>query len=212
MPKEQTKRQERKAAQRDAAARARRRNANLWRGALVVLVLGVAAFAYRSYTQSRLLEAVTIATYPAGQHLAGRIDYRESPPVGGTHNVVWQNCSIYRVPIHNEHAVHSLEHGAVWITYRPDLASDQVELLEDLAADDFMLLSPYPGLSATVVASAWNHQIELDSAGDPRLQAFITEYKNNPETTPEFGAPCVGGTSAPATADTLSGPAPGMGR
>jgi hypothetical protein len=97
-----------------------------------------------------------------------------------------------------------LEHGAVWITYRPDLPSDQVEMLESAASDDFMLLSPYPGLSAPVIASAWNHQIELESANDPRLQAFISEYKNNPQTTPEFGAPCAGGNSGPATADTLT--------
>ena len=206
MPKERTERQERKAAQREAAERAKRRNTLLWRGALVVLVLGAVAFLYRSYTQHQLLDAVTTANYPAGQHVAGRLDYRESPPMGGAHNIVWQNCGIYDVPIHNEHAVHSLEHGAVWITYRPDLPANQVEMLESVASDDFMLLSPYPGLSAPVVASAWNRQIRLDGAADPGLRAFIAEYKNNPQTTPEFGAPCAGGTSAPATADTLARP------
>jgi hypothetical protein len=205
MRKERTDRQERKAAERAAAERTKRRNALLWRGALVVIVVGAVAFFYRSYTQRQLLAAVTNANYPAGQHVGGRIDYRESPPLGGAHNVVWQNCGIYKVPIHSEHAVHSLEHGAVWITYRSDLPSNQVTALESVASDDFMLLSPYPGLSAPVVATAWNHQIALQSATDPSLRAFIAEYKNNPQTTPEFGAPCAGGTSAPATVDTLAG-------
>src|SRR5262245_8528764 len=40
MPKERTDRQERKAAQREAAERAKRRNVLLLRGALLVLVLG----------------------------------------------------------------------------------------------------------------------------------------------------------------------------
>jgi Protein of unknown function (DUF3105) len=212
MPKERSPRQDRKAAQREEAERTKRRNAVLWRVALVVLVAIGAAFSYRYYTQRRLLDTVTSANYPAGQHLAGPIDYKESPPVGGPHNVVWQNCSIYHVPIHNEHAVHSMEHGAVWITYRPDLPPDQVRILDEVASDDFMLLSPYPGLAAPVVASAWNHQIRLESATDPRLRAFIGEYKNNPQTTPEFGAPCAGGTSAPATADTLTNPSRGMTR
>lgn len=206
MRKERTERQERKAAQREEAERAKRRNALLWRGALVVVVLGAAVFAYRFYTQRRMLDAVTTATYAAGMHIAGRIDYKESPPVGGTHNVVWQNCGIYDVPVHNEHAVHSLEHGAVWITYRPGLPPEQLQILKDLAADDFMLLSPYPGLPVPVVASAWNHQIRLDGASDPRLRGFIGQYKNNPQTTPEFGAPCAGGTSATAEADTLTTP------
>jgi len=206
MGKERTDRQERKAAQREAAERTKRRNAMLWRGALVVVALGAVAFVYRYYTQRQLLGAVTTANYPAGQHVAGRAEYKENPPIGGVHNVVWQNCGIYDMPIHNEHAVHSLEHGAVWITYRPDLPSGQVEMLKSVASDDFMLLSPYPGLPAPVVASAWNHQIRLDSAADPSLPAFIAEFKNNPQTTPEFGAPCAGGTSAPATAETLAGP------
>jgi hypothetical protein len=203
---DRNERDERTAALREAAERRRRRNALLLRGALVVAVLGAAAIGYRIYTQRHLLDAMTTVTYRAGLHMAGPIDYTESPPVGGAHNVVWQNCGIYDVPIHSEHAVHSLEHGAVWITYRPDLPPDQVQLLKNTASDDFMLLSPYPGLTSPVVASAWNHQIRLDGAADPRLRRFIDLYKNNPTTTPEFGAPCAGGTSATAAADTLRTP------
>jgi hypothetical protein len=212
MRKERNERQERKLAQREAAERRKHRNALLLRGALVLVVLVAAAFAYRRYTQRQLLDAVTTTNYAAGMHLAGRIDYKESPPMGGAHNVAWQNCGIYGAPIHNEHAVHSLEHGAVWITYRPDLPPDQVETLRRVAADDFMLLSPYPGLSSPVVASAWNHQLRLDGAADPRLRPFIDEYKNNPQTTPEFGAPCAGGIATTATTDTLQTPTQGMTR
>ena len=108
MRKERSDRQERKLAEREAAERRKRRNALLWRGVLAVVVLGAAVFAYRHYTQRQLLDSVTTANYPAGLHVAGRIDYKETPPMGGAHNVVWQNCGIYGVPIHNEHAVHSL--------------------------------------------------------------------------------------------------------
>ena len=66
-----------------------------------------------------------------------------------------------------------------------------------------MLLSPYPDLDHAIVASAWNHQLTLESADDPSLTAFIAKYKNNPETTPEFGASCLGGTRALATEDSL---------
>jgi hypothetical protein len=199
-------RQERKTAQREAVEQRKRRNARLWRGVLVIVILVGAVLAYRYYARRRLLDAVKTTNYAAGMHVAGRIDYKETPPMGGPHNVVWQNCGVYGAPIHNEHAVHSLEHGAVWITYRGDLPADQLQVLKDVAADDFMLLSPYPGLSAPVVASAWNHQIALDGAADPRLRAFIDEYKNNPRSTPEFGAPCAGGVGATAEADTLDTP------
>ena len=196
-------RQRRKAAQRAAAVRSARRTSLLWRAAGLALVVIAAAFSYSLYTKSQLLQEVKTANYPAGQHLAGPIAYTESPPIGGQHNVVWQNCGVYNAPIHNEHAVHSLEHGAVWITYRPDLAPDQVQMLRALASDDFLLLSPYPGLSHPVIASAWNHQMTFERADDPALPVFIAEYKNNPRTTPEFGASCGGGTSALATMDSL---------
>lgn len=195
---------ERKAAQQAAVERRYRRRSMIRYAIGGLLALGVAAFAYSSYATRQLLEDVTTASYPAGRHAAGVISYAESPPVGGPHNVIWQNCGIYDVPIHNEHAVHALEHGAVWITYRSDLPPDQVQRLKEIAADDYMLLSPYPGLRSPVVASAWNHQIALESATDPRLAAFVGRFKNNPDTTPEFGASCAGGTSATAASNSLS--------
>lgn len=197
-------RQERKAAEQAADAQTKRRT----RVVLVIVgfavLAGVVATAYSFYSKRQMAQAVKTASYAAGMHVAGAIEYKESPPLGGPHNVVWQNCRIYDVAIHNEHAVHSMEHGAVWITYRPDLPADQVQRLKTLAADDFMLLSPYPGLDAPVVATSWNHQIALEGAADSWLPRFIAQYKNNPQTTPEFGALCVAGTSASALDDSLN--------
>jgi len=197
-------RQQRKAAERAAAEQKARRTSLIWRGVVAALVVIAIVVSYSFYNKSRLLRAVTTASYPAGQHLAGTITYTEKPPMGGPHNVIWQNCGVYDAPIHNEHGVHSLEHGAVWITYRPGLAADQLQTLKSLASDDFMLVSPYPGLDHAVVASAWNHQLTFERADDPALPAFIAEFKNNPDTTPEFGASCLGGTSALATEDSLT--------
>jgi hypothetical protein len=196
--------QRHRAAQRAAAERRARRRALLWRGAGVVGVVIVAAVLYDLYAKGQLLQNVKTANYSAGLHAAGPIVYAENPPMGGQHNVVWQNCGIYDAPIHNEHGVHSMEHGAVWITYRPDLAPDQVQTLREAASDDYLLLSPYPGLPYPVVASAWNHQLTFERADDPGLSAFIAKYKNNPETTPEFGASCGGGTRALASTDSLT--------
>lgn len=66
-------------------------------------------------------------------HTTNPVSYPQSPPVGGDHNPVWQNCGFYDKPIQNENGVHSLEHGAVWITYQPDLPSEQVDTLRKLA-------------------------------------------------------------------------------
>jgi hypothetical protein len=71
--------------------------------------------------------------------------------------------------------------------------------LKEIAdSQGFILVSPYPGLPTPVVVSSWNRQLQLQSVDDERLQIFINEYRQNPDTTPEFGAACAGGTSATA--------------
>jgi hypothetical protein len=124
------------------------------------------------------------------------VDYEQRPPVGGDHASVWQDCGFYASAVASEQAVHSLEHGAVWVTYDPELPEDQLTALRELAADNgYLLVSPLWGLPSPVVASAWGVQLELPSAGDRRLPAFVARYQQGPQT-PEPGAPCSGGTSS----------------
>lgn len=126
----------------------------------------------------------------AAQHVDGPVEYAMVPPAGGPHNPVWQSCGVYTAPIYNEHAVHSLEHGAVWITYQPDLPAADVQRLNDLANMGHVIVSPYPGLTDPVVASAWGRQVRLTGVDDPRLQQFIVEFRRNPNTAPEPNATC----------------------
>lgn len=130
-------------------------------------------------------------------HTQSAVNYPQTPPVGGDHNPVWQNCGYYAQPLHNENAVHSLEHGAVWITYQPNLPKDQVDKLAQLGrSQPFVLVSPYPGLPAPVVGSAWGVQEWFHSANDSRLADFVSKYRQGPQT-PEPGAACTNGTGTP---------------
>jgi hypothetical protein len=131
------------------------------------------------------------------EHVETPVTYPQTPPVGGNHNPVWQNCGVYPQPIANENGVHSLEHGAVWVTYQPTLPAAQVATLQKLVkANSYALLSPYEGIKSPVVASAWGKQLSLPSADDPRLAVFLRTYLQGPQT-PEPGAPCTGGTGTP---------------
>lgn len=131
-------------------------------------------------------------------HVTTPVHYAQTPPVGGPHAPVWLNCGIYAAPVRNENAVHSMEHGAVWITYRPGLPAAQLSILLRDARQwrSYMLMSPYPGLPAPVVVSAWGVQLRLSNAADPRLSEFIHRYRAGPQA-PEKGAPCTGGTGSP---------------
>lgn len=198
--------QERRAERINRAERQQRQQllTRIGLGALaVLLVAAVGIFAYgryQDYQGDQALSGVQEFEYVGGQHAEGQLAYAETPPVGGVHNGVWQNCGYYAAPIPPENAVHSMEHGTVWITYRPDLAEAQVAELKSIADSmDYILVSPYPDLPAPVVASSWNHQLRLDSADDPALDAYVREYRNNPATTPEFGASCSGGNTGTLT-------------
>ena len=132
---------------------------------------------------------------PQRGHVEGPVSYPQTPPVGGPHSPVWQHCGFYSKPIVNEHGVHAMEHGAVWITYQPNLPADQVDVLRKEAQQTYVLVSPYPNLPSPVVASAWGKQLRLDSATDPRLDQFIEAFAEGPQA-PEPGSPCTGEASA----------------
>jgi hypothetical protein len=85
-----------------------------------------------------------------------------------------------------------LEHGAVWLTYDPSaLPSDEVELLQDLllSANGYGLLSPYPGQTSPVIATAWGVQLRTDDVKDPRLTQFMRAYGGGLQA-PEQDIPC----------------------
>lgn len=127
-------------------------------------------------------------------HKPGVLTYSTTPPVGGDHAPVWQNCAVYAAEIPKEQALHSLEHGAVWITYRPDLPADQVKVLSDLVTGNpYALLSPFPGLTKPVTAQAWGRQLQFDSVEDDDIETFLDTYADGPQR-PERAA-CSGGVS-----------------
>lgn len=131
-------------------------------------------------------------------HKPGTLSYPQSPPVGGNHAPGWQNCGIYDAPIVKENAVHSMEHGAVWVTYQPNLPASSIEQLRGQAGGrSHVLLTPYADLTSPVVATAWGYQLKLDSATDPRLADFIATYAQGPQT-PEPGAVCSGAIGNPS--------------
>lgn len=179
--------------------------------ALVLFVGGVLTFAVLNAgsespqaDQDRAVEGLDVEEFDlpadANSHVQTPVQYPQTPPVGGPHNPVWQTCGVYDAPVAAENAVHSLEHGAVWITYDPALPQQQVAALQDLAAgQDYVLVTPFQGLpDRAVYASAWGVQLQASGAQDPRLEQFVTAYSQGPQT-PELGATCAGGTGAPTT-------------
>lgn len=142
-----------------------------------------------------------VTEYPDAEreHVLTEVAYAVLPPVGGDHFPVWQNCGFYRQPLMDELAVHALEHGAVWIAYRPDTDDAILALIEARVAEESHLLaSPYPGLDAPLVLSAWERQLKVSSWDDPSAESFIDGHlaRRSP-TAPEAGASCADGIGTP---------------
>jgi len=121
----------------------------------------------------------------------------DAPPVSGEHFSAWQNCGIYDQPVGLGNALHSMEHGAVWLTYRPSLDASQISDLQAIAhGHEFVLMSPYPSQISDVILTAWNVQLVINSLPDDRIEKFIAYYENGPQN-PEPGAPCSGAIGNP---------------
>ena len=166
-------------------------------GAAVVTPDDDAPSASTTVTPSRL----QVETFPTQEqtHVDGPVDYAQMPPVGGPHADAWQNCGFYPEAVAAENAVHSMEHGAVWVTYSPDLSSDDQDALRTLAAGNpYVLVSPLADLDEALVLSAWTKQLRLDAFNSSQVEAFVTEFAQGPQT-PEPGAPCTGGVGQPSS-------------
>ena len=146
-------------------------------------------------TDAADIDGAVSADYAAGQHVAApqRVAYDRSPPFGGPHDQIWATCTgtVYDSAIRTENAVHSLEHGAVWITYDPVRIDGTAlaSLVERVDGVPYTLMSPYPGLPEPVSVQAWGRQLLLRTADDPRLDEFLAATRAG-SVAPEIGASC----------------------
>ncbi|MDQ1044900.1 DUF3105 domain-containing protein [Streptomyces sp. V4I2] len=130
-------------------------------------------------------------------HVTKEVKYPMEPPVGGDHNQVWMNCNgdVYTEAINNMNAVHSLEHGAVWVTYTSKAAKADVEALAaKVKSTPYTLMSPDEKQADPIMLSAWGNQRTVTSADDPNVAKFFEKFVQGKQT-PEPGAACTGGLS-----------------
>ncbi|MDQ0747996.1 hypothetical protein QF034_002227 [Streptomyces africanus] len=130
-------------------------------------------------------------------HVTKAVKYASEPPVGGDHNQVWMNCNgdVYTKELDNTNAVHSLEHGAVWVTYNADAKKADVDALAaKVKKTPYTLMSPMDDQKDPIMLSAWGHQRTVTGASDPNVDTFFEKFVQG-EQTPEPGAACTNGLS-----------------
>lgn len=125
----------------------------------------------------------------SGDHLAQgeTTTYDSSPPVSGVHAVQPTACGTHASPIPDEVQVHNLEHGVVAIQYKPDLAPEQIEQIEDIVQsyDSHVLSAPYPEMETPIAVTSWGRMMRLDSVDEPAIREYIEVFgKKGPEDLP----------------------------
>lgn len=144
-------------------------------------------------------ELPTLTSVPFGeygtQHIDPPVEFATSPSTGGNHYPFWQNCGYYTVEVPEGAATHTLEHGAVWITYNANEMSDEdLAVLSTLSdGNQKLLITPYDHDDA-VILSAWGVQqrgvpAPASAAGTAAITDFIAAWVDNPELA-EAGVPC----------------------
>ncbi|MFI7019358.1 DUF3105 domain-containing protein [Streptomyces sp. NPDC050164] len=133
----------------------------------------------------------------ARNHVNKAVKYASVPPVGGDHNLAWMNCNgdVYTKEINNTNAVHSLEHGAVWVTHNADAKKADIDALAaKVKKTPYTLMSPLDDQKDPIMLSAWGHQRTVTGASDPNVDKFFEKFVQGKQT-PEPGAACTNGLS-----------------
>ena len=185
----------REARRQQLAQRRRRRQLMIGIPIAVVILLVLGLVLARSLDTPEIEGLQEYSGLSRGHDNAAQFEFTGLPPAGGVHFPRWLNCGVYREPVDTGLAVHSLEHGAVWLSYHPDLDPNEIATLEEYADNqNFVLISPFPNQSSDIVATAWGVQLELSDASDPRIPLFINQFV---QQGPEPGATCANGVGTP---------------
>ncbi len=108
-------------------------------------------------------------------------------PAGGPHYVQPLRAGIYEQQIPDGNAIHSLEHGMVWISYQPDeVTAPTFETIEGIASDfgRDVILSPRVENSSPIIVVSWGRRLVMEDVDEQLVRDFITTNRNR---SPEPG-------------------------
>lgn len=108
-------------------------------------------------------------------------------PAGGSHYLGPLSAGNYDEPVSDGNAIHSLEHGFVWITYQPDqISGTALDTLKDIASDfgRDTILSPRFENSFPIIIVSWEQRLTQTNIDEQALRDFVSTNRNR---SPEPG-------------------------
>ena len=152
---------------------------------VVVLALGLGYWLYHSSQKP-----VTQADQP-GQSFAivsrdhidpgthATIPYNSNPPTSGQHYPEPANWGVYTNTLADETLIHNLEHGGIWISYKPSVDADTISKLQDFAKRyQLVVVEPREADDSAIAFAAWGHLQNFDKFDEASMVKFIEAYYN----------------------------------
>lgn len=121
--------------------------------------------------------------------LGTKFDYNSNPPTSGPHFAAPEEWGVYDKEIDDQILIHNLEHGGIWISYKPGIDAALKGELEAIAKDygRKVIITPRQANDSDIALAAWNH-LDKFSAGEfsgKRVRDFVKAYRNKgPEFVP----------------------------
>lgn len=104
--------------------------------------------------------------------------YNSNPPSSGGHYQQPANWGMYDYEVNDKIFIHNLEHGGVWIAYRPAISSSVVSELQAFVDENGkakLVMAPRSANDADVALVSWGHVYKFNLSGT----ALTEEQKNN---------------------------------
>lgn len=107
------------------------------------------------------------------------VTYNTNPPTSGDHFAEAESWGVYGKEIEDKAAVHSLEHGGIWISYK-DVDEETVKALNELGRENpqSVVVSPRAGNDTPIAVVSWGRMMKLDKLDKTLIQKYIDTYKN----------------------------------
>ena len=165
-------------------------------GSILVLALvgyGIFIFVRNSVPQEND-RSTAIPILPASHIQVGAEHeaYNSNPPTSGPHYEVPAKPGFREEPIADEHLVHSLEHGLIWISYNPRVGEAVKEKLRTLLTP-WTVITAREANDTDIAVAAWGRLdafnlddgSSLSEVDEARIKDFIKRYANRgPEKIP----------------------------
>lgn len=118
-----------------------------------------------------------------------QFSYNSNPPTSGPHFASPAEWGVYKEELPDQTLIHNLEHGGIWISYKPGIPDETREKLEKFyeAWGRKIIVAPRSANESDVALAAWNRldAFSVSEFSEERVERFIKAFRNRgPEFVP----------------------------